>query len=224
MDILTANRLAQRLQISRDYVVREEYEVLILKEIYESEFGASLVFKGGTALRLAYGSPRFSEDLDFTRIADFDTAKFLTFLRRLENRYPTIKVVETIDKFFTVFGLIRINDPALDRAFSIKLEISKRAGEWLRSQDYQEKIIRSEATPLTLLAWVASLEMILREKTDAIKNRTVARDIFDYWYLNQLLHQEVPIDFSHHNKEAAKSELHRLLPKSYWHLADLWLE
>lgn len=223
MDIITAKSLSERLQISRDYIIREEYEVLLLKEIFESQFGACLIFKGGTALRLAYGSPRFSEDLDFTRLADFSTAKFLAFLQGLEKRYSTITVMEIIDKFFTVFALIRITDPALEKAFSIKIEISKRSGKWARGKDYNEKIIRSQTTPLTPLAWVASLELILREKIDAINHRTAARDVFDYWYLNQLFHQDVSLDFSRYDKEAAKSELHRLLPRSYWHLADLWL-
>lgn len=68
MDVSTAQILSQKLQISLDTVVREEYEILLLKEIFESEYGSSLVFKGGTALRLVYNSPRFSEDLDFTLI------------------------------------------------------------------------------------------------------------------------------------------------------------
>ena len=65
MDIATAKVLSNKLQISIDCIVREEYEILLLKEIFESEYGTKLVFKGGTALRLAYGSPRYSEDLDF---------------------------------------------------------------------------------------------------------------------------------------------------------------
>lgn len=31
-----------------------------------------LTFQGGTSLRLCYGAPRFSEDLDFTGGKDFD--------------------------------------------------------------------------------------------------------------------------------------------------------
>jgi len=35
-----------------------------------------LVFKGGTALRLAYGSPRFSDDLDFSELKTIELKKF----------------------------------------------------------------------------------------------------------------------------------------------------
>jgi predicted nucleotidyltransferase component of viral defense system len=45
--------------------VREYWEMLILKELTESLLGEKLVFIGGTALRLVYNSPRFSDDLDF---------------------------------------------------------------------------------------------------------------------------------------------------------------
>lgn len=224
MDLDTAQTLSQKLQISTDQVVREEYEILLLKEIFESEYGLGLVFKGGTALRLAYSSPRFSEDLDFTLIKDFDRDKFITFLKELEKKYPSVVAVEANEKYYTIFGLIRIKEDHLDRAFSIKVEVSKREGEWIEDRDYSNKIIRSEVTSLTVLAQVASIERILEEKEDAIKNRKVARDIFDYWYINQLLHKELKPDLEGYDKEHAKAELHRLLARTYWKVVDSWLE
>lgn len=226
MDISTAQVLSNKLQISIDQVVREEYELLLLKEISESEYGSSLVFKGGTALRLMYGSPRFSEDLDFTLIIikDFNRQKFIQFLKELEKKYPAIIAIEANEKYYTIFGLIRIKEDYLDRNFSIKVEVSKREGEWLEDKDYSNKIIKSEVTPLTVLAQVASLERILEEKEDAIKNRKAPRDIFDFWYINQLLHKEVKPNFEDYNKERTKAELHRLLPRTYWKVVDSWLE
>lgn len=56
--------------IDRTQVVREYWELIILKGFYESPQGRYLIFKGGTALRLAYGFPRFSEDLDFSLTKD----------------------------------------------------------------------------------------------------------------------------------------------------------
>ncbi len=70
-----ADDLQKRLGISQEQIVREEYVVIILKQLFESELGKSFVFKGGTALRLAYGSPRFSEDLDFSVIEGFSKKK-----------------------------------------------------------------------------------------------------------------------------------------------------
>ncbi|PWQ99577.1 nucleotidyl transferase AbiEii/AbiGii toxin family protein [Leucothrix arctica] len=51
----------------------------------------ALTFQGGTSLRLCYGSPRFSEDLDFTGGRDFTTNKLLDIKACIEhyvgNRY-----------------------------------------------------------------------------------------------------------------------------------------
>lgn len=224
MDILTAKTLSAKLQTSPDYIAREEYEVILLKNIFESEFGSRLVFKGGTALRLAYGSPRYSEDLDFTLIGKIEQSKLKNILKKTAKLFPAIKNVETTDKFNTVFALVKIREPYLKHAFSIKIEISKRRVKWVGNRDYSEKVIRSETTPLTLLARVANLETILHEKKDALKNRNAPRDIFDYWYINQLLKKDVNIDFSRYNKVSVKRELHKLLPKNYWGLVKSWLE
>jgi len=46
--------------------VREYFQHLFLTEFYKREASTNFLFKGGTALRIVYGSPRFSEDLDFS--------------------------------------------------------------------------------------------------------------------------------------------------------------
>lgn len=128
-------------------------------------------------------------------------------------------------KSYTVFALAKIKEDFLSRVLSIKIDISKRKGKWAKSKDYTEKVLTSETTPLTVLARIASLDMILREKEDALKNRKAARDIFDYWFINQLLkRRDVKPDFTGHDRRNAKSELHRLLPKHYWRVVDTWLE
>jgi predicted nucleotidyltransferase component of viral defense system len=224
MDVSTAKALANRLQISVDCVVREEHEMVLLKELYESEFGVHLMFKGGTALRLAYGSPRFSEDLDFTALGDLNAEKLIEFLKRVGKRYPAIAGLEAREKFYTVLAIAKIKEDFLSHPFPIKVEISKRKGTWVQGADYTEKVITSEATPLTVLARVASLEEILREKKEALRSRQAARDVFDYWFINQLLKKDVKPDLAGFDRKAAKSELHRLLTKPYWRVVDSWLE
>jgi len=223
MDINTAKDLSKKLKISLDWVVREEYEMLLLKEIFESEFSSNLIFKGGTALRLAYGSPRFSEDLDFDAIGNFDSKKFLSFLKKIV-RYPGVTDVKTREKFYTVFGLVKVKDEILARPFSTKVEISKRKGRWTKDKDYFDKLIFSEVTVFRVLARVASLEKILKEKKEALKRRKAPRDVFDYWFISQALGKRVKTDFSGHDRALVKSELRRLLPRSYWRLIDSWLE
>lgn len=47
-------------------IVREYFQHVFLSELYKLQGSEKLLFKGGTALRIVYGSPRFSEDLDFS--------------------------------------------------------------------------------------------------------------------------------------------------------------
>ena len=51
----------QRLNVLREYL-----QALVLRSLHESEAFQCIAFVGGTALRLLYGLPRFSEDLDFS--------------------------------------------------------------------------------------------------------------------------------------------------------------
>jgi predicted nucleotidyltransferase component of viral defense system len=47
-------------------IIREYIQHLFLTELYQLSGSEKLLFKGGTALRIVYHSPRFSEDLDFS--------------------------------------------------------------------------------------------------------------------------------------------------------------
>ena len=56
---------------------------LILKIIEKSAAMAQLAFVGGTALRILYKLPRFSEYLDFSQVEDdFDFLDLLHFIKK----------------------------------------------------------------------------------------------------------------------------------------------
>jgi predicted nucleotidyltransferase component of viral defense system len=61
-------KLAQTWQTTVDNVVREYFQQLFLSRLYQEHGSEGLLFKGGTALRVIWQSPRFSEDLDFTGV------------------------------------------------------------------------------------------------------------------------------------------------------------
>src|SRR3989338_1884133 len=61
-------KLAERWQTTVDNVVREYFQQLFLSRLYQEKGTDRLFFKGGTALRIIWQSPRFSEDLDFTGV------------------------------------------------------------------------------------------------------------------------------------------------------------
>lgn len=60
-------------------IIREYFQHVFLSELYKLPNSDRLLFKGGTALRIVYGSPRFSEDLDFSlfRIARYEVQKYV---------------------------------------------------------------------------------------------------------------------------------------------------
>ncbi|MDO8519530.1 MAG: nucleotidyl transferase AbiEii/AbiGii toxin family protein [Deltaproteobacteria bacterium] len=47
-------------------IIREYFQHIFLERLYRDPQANQMLFKGGTALRIVYGSPRFSEDLDFS--------------------------------------------------------------------------------------------------------------------------------------------------------------
>ncbi len=217
-----ALQLQNKLKISIDSIVREEYEMVLLNSLLQSDFGSRLVFRGGTALRLAYGSPRFSDDLDFSQIKKITEEEFLAWAKVAVNLNPNLEVVEARKKYFTLFALFRIKDPVLAKAFSIKIEISTRGNGWEKERDYTLMNLKSDVTPLTVTAQVATIEKIKKEK-QSIKPPRI-KDIFDLWFIGQLLKKPTPLEFKDFSKEAVKAELHRMLAQGQRNLIEAWLQ
>lgn len=59
----------ENLRAFKESVLKEYLQYKILNSIFNSEHAGKLAFLGGTALRIVYGSTRFSEDLDFDNFA-----------------------------------------------------------------------------------------------------------------------------------------------------------
>jgi predicted nucleotidyltransferase component of viral defense system len=216
-----ASILEKRLGISQEQIVREEYEMIILKTLFESEVGESFVFTGGTALRLAHGSPRFSEDLDFSIIGDFDRKKLKQSLEKIADQDESLQLKEALQKRFTYFGLFKVKEDSLHQPLSIKFEASTRPVKMQKDKDYQLLVLDSQVTNLTVLAQVASLEWIEKEKK-TIKPPRV-RDIFDLWFIAQRLDKPAKMDFSGWETKVVKRELHKLLPENDRRLLEQWL-
>ena len=185
-----------------------------MKEIFEQKWAEKLVFKGGTALRLAYQSPRFSVDLDFSVLAKINPKDFFSFLNSLERKYPKLEIIDQKDKLYTLYAQIRIKELFLNRSFSIKIEISKRKNQFKRNE-YLPKVLKTSVYPLEVLCDTATLEKIYRDKINTVQNRRAPRDLFDLWYLSEKLNKPFKPPKTKLTKKEIKSELHRLLPKNY---------
>lgn len=63
----------ENLKAFKESILKEYLQYKILNSIFNSEYANKLAFLGGTALRIVYGSTRFSEDLDFDNFALTET-------------------------------------------------------------------------------------------------------------------------------------------------------
>ena len=80
ISIETLEKLSRQYQMGIfPNIVREYFQHIFLSELYKLPNAQKLLFKGGTALRIVYGSPRFSEDLDFSLfgISNRETKSFV---------------------------------------------------------------------------------------------------------------------------------------------------
>lgn len=216
-----ADTLEKKLGISQEQIVREEYEMIILKALFESKLGKLFVFRGGTALRLAYGSPRFSQDLDFSIIENIGEKELNVLLKRIAGQNKALQLKEALQKKYTYFGLFRVKEDFLKQAFSIKLEASIRPIEMRKNKDYRLLMLNSQVTNLTALAQVAGLEWIKKEKK-TIKPPRV-RDIFDLWFIGQKLGKRSKMDFNAWKSSIIKRELYKFLPENDRRLLEQWL-
>lgn len=211
----------QELGIAIPQIVREEYEMILLNRIFQSDFGNNLVFRGGTALRLAYNSPRYSDDLDFTQLKNIQEWDFKNWCGKTAKATPDLELVEALQKYYTLFAKFKIVDPSLERAISVKIEISRRKGKWEKEKNYVLTQLSSEITPITVLAQVATLKQIEKEKQSISPLRI--RDIFDLWFIGQKLGVPTTMNFSEFSMREIRSDLHKLLPQKQYKLIKEWL-
>ena len=199
--------------IDRTQVVREYWELIILKGLYESPQGRYLIFKGGTALWLAYDSPRFSEDLDFSLTKDVMKDKFLPLIKKIISLFPELIQTDLEEKYYTYLAEIKVTQNYLPFPFRIKIEISKRE---VKIYQWELKLLNSPATVIQVMAQVATLEQIYQDKLDCLKGRAKPKDLFDLWYLSERLKiPYTPKPMPLRKKEFIR-DLRKYLPRNFW--------
>lgn len=208
-----AQKVAVELEIDITQVIREEWEIKVLKALFDSPLGKKLVFKGGTALRLAYGSPRFSEDLDFDLTKTVKTGEFETVVQSIAKMYQgEVTVSDLKGKFYTLLAEFKIREAFLPTRFSIKIEISRRQG-----QPYQTSLmlLNSPTTNIQVLASVERLNDLYQDKIATYRHRQKPRDLFDLWFIGQKLKTPMPDGLPKIPYRTIRSELSRCLPRSF---------
>lgn len=218
MDKDLAVSLSQEARMDIDQIIREWWETVILRDLFASAIGDNLLFKGGTALRLAYGSPRFSEDLDFSMIKKFPFANFKDAILSIEKKYVELKIRDVADKFYTYVAQYRIKEAWRPIAISVKIEVSKRQID--NPDSYSLITIGSQISNLEALGNVMKIENIYQEKLRALQTRVEPRDLFDLWYLGGVLKKQFRPKAEKFEKRILKRDLRKYLPSNYWKVID----
>ncbi len=210
------NKLIKELGIAKDHILREEAEMIILNELAQNKIGQQIVFYGGTALRLVYNSPRFSEDIDLLQIKPIKLTDFKKFLTELIDKQNNWKLTDIKNKRQTMFALINLNDEKLKHNFSIKIEIHKPAKKVKLKTNLA--MITSPTIIFQPLLLVPTLLELKNLKLSALHNRQKGRDIFDLWYISQSLREEfvLPNKLPTYSAREFSNELQVFLPKKYY--------
>jgi len=156
--------------IEKDFVL-----TLVLREIYNSQFKNTLVFKGGTALHKLYLHKRLSVDLDFTALGEFDIDVFrnILLIKEINSEIRKIRAFEnSVSIDLKYISLLNYPD-------SIKIDISLRENPLL---ELKEVAVHSPYFPdFPVLTF--QIEEIASEKMRALIQRKRPRDYLDMWLL-----------------------------------------
>jgi predicted nucleotidyltransferase component of viral defense system len=217
MDAYAVNQLSKELHIAPLNIIREAYELEVLDALAKSPLAKKIIFYGGTALRLAYNCPRFSEDLDFLVAGAISETAFAAAMQKIAAAHPELSLEDVKEKRNTLFALFKIRSPLLKHALPLKIELAKR-------KNGIEKEFRPLSSPCSSLQpalFAATIKSLRHTKEMAIKNRNLARDWFDLWYISALQRQPFipPAQFPF-DKTEFKRELKRFLPADRWALID----
>jgi hypothetical protein len=192
---LLGNRLVKEGgQRMRDDVLERDYCLAwLLSFIGESEIGAALAFKGGTALKRCYfGDYRFSEDLDFSLVREMSLEEIKG---HLEGIYKKVYEASGIQFSFNHEEAKHTNSYTfylqyvgpMSTANTVKVDITIR--EEMAFNLEQRPILKAydEFHDLPENRFIAtySLDEIASEKIMALADpaRNEPRDLYDLWQL-----------------------------------------
>ncbi|MAG44999.1 hypothetical protein CL633_03890 [bacterium] len=217
MDLYLLEQLNKKIDIASLNIIRENMEMQILDLFSKEVISKKFIFYGGTALRLAYGSPRFSEDLDFLMIKKISEKELKKILEKVIKNQSGLSLKDIKDKRYTLFALLNLKHLNLKHALNIKIEISKKKN----GINYEYLPLHSECSNLTPIIPVAKINSIEKLKIQAIKQRIQSRDWFDLWFISKYLKKsfEQPKKIPFPKKEF-KREMKRFLTRNNWVLID----
>lgn len=183
----------------------EVNQQVILAGLYSGGFFESAAFYGGTCLRIFHGLQRFSEDMDFSLLAQDDAFDFSKYFQPIVDAFALVgREVEIKKKDKKNFGkvesaFLKDNTDVYDVMFqtekSIKIKIEVDTYPPLNFKTEQKLLLQ----PHSFMTRCFTLPDLLAGKIHALvyrtwKNRVKGRDWYDFeWYVRH----NIPLDFAH---------------------------
>jgi predicted nucleotidyltransferase component of viral defense system len=214
--------LRDKWQTTELNVAREYVQHVLLSNLFQGlRKQVRLAFKGGTALRIVWGSPRFSEDLDFTGWGkEFHMGETLkeTVAGAIKAGID-IKLVESCKSrggWFAIAETIVYEWPV-----KIEWNISLRE---IQQAEIDPALI---TTPLwsSYSIHALSVDQMVFEKVDALFRRKKPRDFFDIYFalrkrlgIKKIAPQKKKLleEVKKLNPRTISKELKALTPQSHW--------
>lgn len=172
-------KLAVKYQTTELNIIREYFQHLFLSYFYNQKLSAKIFFKGGTALRIIYRSPRFSEDLNFSsEIKNISVLEdlVLAVLSETEREGTQAEIKESKKTSGGYLSIIHFDFE--NRPVAVQLEISFRnkaiKGEMIT-------IVNDFIPPYMILQ--LSQRQLVEEKIQALLTRQKPRDFYDLYFM-----------------------------------------
>lgn len=207
-------------------LLREYLQHLFLADFYQKPLSENYLFKGGTALKLLFGSPRFSEDIDFSGLKNSLNYEKILEGVLLNFSFENIKIELMESKPTSGGHLAIVNFSLLGEKIELRNEISFRPKGSFKSEVL---MVTSQIAP-AYKVYALGKELIVKEKVKALLARGKPRDFFDLYFilrkeeLRQALklkpeqREMIILKLESQEKIEIKRELKRLLPKSFWQI------
>lgn len=214
-------QLSRKYQTTELNVRREYFQHLFLSYFYRQKESEKVYFKGGTALRMIYQSPRFSEDLDFSsslKNISIIEKMVIGALVEIEREGVATEIKEA--KKTSGGYLAEIVFQATGQPVSILLEISLR-----ESERKGEVVTIAGGFIPPYIAEQLEQKQLIKEKIRALLARQKPRDFFDLYFIlranllpapeRKILSNVLDVLNSAKNKTNFGKELKQFLPQSH---------
>lgn len=184
----TLENLAKQHQSSLfPNILREYFQHVFLKELYKLEESEKLQFKGGTAFRIIYGSPRFSEDLDFSlfgvpshQAQALVESLFVRVLGEIEKLGIKVEMGKksgaTTGGYWGVATFRNADYGAVD----VEINVSNRKGKTVKGE---VDTVANDFVPAYSVVHLPQEELVEEKIFGALMERKKPRDFYDLYFM-----------------------------------------